>query len=140
MNGIRMPNLNVVYITGRLTRDPEMRYTKSGVGVFNGRLASNTFYRTADGEWSRDTTYVSFVAWQALAERCYENLKKGSAILIHGRLNSSEWENAEGEKRSQLEIRADRVSFLDRTVHDLPGDENPDEAEVAESDLEAVEE
>ena len=140
MNGIRMPNLNVVYITGRLTRDPEMRYTKSGVGVFNGRLASNTFFRTADGEWNRDTTYISFVAWQALAERCYENLKKGSAVLIHGRLNSSEWENADGDKRSQLEIRADRISFLDRTVSDVPEDGDPDESEDVESDLEAVQE
>lgn len=137
MNGIRMPNLNVVYITGRLTRDPEMRYTQNGVAVFNGRLASNSFYRAADGEWKKDTTYTGFVAWQALAERCYENLKKGSAVLVHGRLNSSEWETSEGEKRFQLEIRADRVSFLDRTVSDLP--EASDDAVDEEEDLEEVE-
>jgi single-strand DNA-binding protein len=122
MNDIRMPNLNTVYVTGRLTRDPELRYTKSGVAVFHGRLANNTFFRTADGEWNRDTAYFGFVAWQALAERCYEHLKKGSAVLLHGRLTSDEWETADGEKRSQLEIRADRVSFLDRTAGDGHGE------------------
>lgn len=115
MNGLKLPNLNVVFIAGRLTRDPELRYTQSGIPVFHGRLASNTFYKTADGEWRKETTYAGFVAWQALAERCYERLKKGSALIVSGRLNSSEWETTEGEKRSQLEIRADRVQFLERT-------------------------
>ncbi|MFC1499879.1 single-stranded DNA-binding protein [Candidatus Zixiibacteriota bacterium] len=138
MNGIRMPNLNVVYITGRLTRDPELRYTQNGVAVFNGRLASNSFYRAADGEWKKDTTYTGFVAWQALAERCYENLKKGSAVLVHGRLNSDEWETAGGEKRYQLDIRADRVSFLDRTTTDHP--DASEESAEREEEMEAVKE
>jgi single-strand DNA-binding protein len=118
MNGLRMPHINSLHISGRLTRDPELRYTQAGVPVFKGRIASNSFYRSADGEWQQETTYVGLVAWQALAERCYENLKKGSAILVSGRLSSSEWENEDGEKRSMLEVRADRVQFLDRMFVD----------------------
>jgi single-strand DNA-binding protein len=115
MNGLRLPNLNAVHLSGRLTRDPELRYTQAGVPVLNGRMAANTFYRAADGEWRRETAYISFVAWQGLAERCFEQLRKGSAVLISGRLASSEWENEQGERRSSVEIRADRVQFLDRS-------------------------
>ncbi len=131
MNGLKMPRLNQVVISGRLTRDPEMRYTGSGVPVLHGRLASNFFYRAADGEWNQETTYAGFVAWQGLAERCYENLSKGSAVLITGRLTSSEWETDKGEKRSQIEIRADRVQFLDRTGE---ADGTTDEEAVAETE------
>ncbi len=133
MNGLRMPNLNSLTISGRLTRDPELKYTQSGVPVFKGRMANNTFFKSADGEWKTETAYTGFVAWQALAERCYENLKKGSAIIVSGRLSSSEWETTEGEKRSQIEVRADRVQFLDRTSVD-------DGAEMEGSDPESDQE
>lgn len=129
MNGLRMPHLNSVHLSGRLTKDPELRYTQSGTPVLKARIANNTFFRSADGDWKRETTYVGVVAWQALAERCYENLKKGSAVLVSGRLTSSEWETEQGEKRSALELRADRVQFLDRVS--APGEEPDDTAEEA---------
>lgn len=138
MNGLRMPNLNSVTISGRLTRDPELRYTQSGVPVFRGRMANNTFFKSADGEWNRETAYTGFVAWQALAERCYENLKKGSAVIVTGRLSSSEWETSEGEKRSQIEIRADRVHFLDRASTDAGEEMTEPEPESGE-EVEEVE-
>lgn len=118
MNGLRMPNLNTATISGRLTIGPKMQYTQDGTPVFRARLANNTFYKGADGEWKRDTAYIDFICWQGLAERCYEYLKKGSAVIVTGRLVSSEWEDGEGEKRSKFEIRADLVQFLDRTAGD----------------------
>jgi len=128
MNGLKMPNLNITIVSGRLTRAPELKYTQSGVPVLRARLANNNFYRTADGEWKREATFVGFVAWQALAERCYENLQKGSAVMVTGRLNSSEWETGEGEKRSQIEIRADRVQFLERKPsEEIDGQQEADE-------------
>jgi single-strand DNA-binding protein len=128
MNGLKMPNLNITIVSGRLTRTPELKYTQSGVPVLRARLANNNFYRTADGEWKREATFVGFVAWQALAERCYENLQKGSAVMVTGRLNSSEWETGEGEKRSQIEIRADRVQFLERKPsEEIDGQQEVDE-------------
>ena len=128
MNGLKMPNLNITIVSGRLTRTPELKYTQSGVPVLRARLANNNFYRTADGEWKREATFVGFVAWQALAERCYENLQKGSAVMVTGRLNSSEWETGDGEKRSQIEIRADRVQFLERKPsEEIDGQQEADE-------------
>jgi len=123
MNGNRMPHLNAVHLSGRLTKDPELRYTKAGVPVFNARVANNSYFRLADGEWQQETTYIGFVAWQALAERCYESLKKGSAVLVSGRLTSNEWEAEDGQKRSMIELRADRVQFLDRLSADDPMEE-----------------
>jgi len=138
MNGLKMPNLNVVVLTGRMTRTPELKYTQSGVPVLHARIANNTYYRAADGEWKSEATYVGFVAWQALAERCYENLQKGSAVVITGRLNSNEWETSDGEKRSQIEIRADRVQFLDR--QDNGASDNQQELEeVMDEQVEEVE-
>jgi single-strand DNA-binding protein len=131
MNEIRLPSLNTVHLSGRLTRDPELRYTQSGVPVFNARLATNHFFRAADGEWKRETTYIGVVAWQGLAERCFENLHKGSAVLVGGRLASSEWETEKGERRSSVEIRADRIQFLDRPQ---PGEEGGGDAEGAEEE------
>lgn len=113
---LKMPSLNQVFITGRLTRDPELRYTQSGVPFLNARLASNSYYRGADGEWKQETTFFGLVAWQGLAERCFEELRKGSAVMVSGRLQSSEWTSTDGEKRSSLEIRADRIQFLEATV------------------------
>ncbi|MCK4772800.1 MAG: single-stranded DNA-binding protein [Candidatus Latescibacteria bacterium] len=128
MNGLKMPNLNITIVSGRLTRTPELKYTQSGVPVLRARLANNNFYRTADGEWKREATFVGFVTWQALAERCYENLQKGSAVMVTGRLNSSEWETGDGEKRSQIEIRADRVQFLERKPsEEIDGQQEADE-------------
>jgi single-strand DNA-binding protein len=133
MNGIRLPHLNAVNLAGRLTRDPELRYTQSGIPVFNARVAANSFFRTADGEWKRETAYVGVVAWQGLAERCFENLRKGSAVLVAGRLASSEWETEKGERRSSLEIRADRIQFLDRPQ---PGEEEAEGSEGAGAEAE----
>jgi single-strand DNA-binding protein len=130
MNGLRMPNVNNVLLSGRLTRDPELRYTQSGVPVVNMRIASNHYWRAGDGEWKKDTTFTDIVAWQGLAERSFERLKKGSPVFVVGRLNSSEWENAAGEKRSSLEVRADSVQFLERTGDEETAEETPAEVEV----------
>ena len=138
MNGLKMPNLNVVVLTGRLTRTPELKYTQSGVPVLHARIASNSYYRAADGEWKKEATFVGFVAWQVLAERCYENLQKGSAVVVTGRLHSSEWETSDGAKRSQVEIRADRVQFLDRQDNET-SDNQQELEEVLDEQAEEVE-
>ena len=66
------------------------------------------------GEWRDDTCFVNIVAWRELAERCGDKLKKGSAVLVEGRLQSRSWETEDGQKRSTIEVSADRVQFLDR--------------------------
>lgn len=114
MSDIKLVNINKVMLTGRLTRDPELRYTPSGVAVMTFSLALNRRYKDQSGEWKEEVSFVSVVAWQRQAELASEYLKKGSAVFVEGRLQSRSWETGEGQKRSVLEVRAERLQFLDR--------------------------
>ena len=91
-----------------------MRYIQSGAAVANVRIGSTRRFRDQAGEWRDDTCFVNVVAWRELAERCGDSLKKGSAVLVEGRLQSRSWETDDGQKRSVLEINADRIQFLDK--------------------------
>jgi len=114
---LRLPSLNRVIIAGNLTRDPEVRYTQSGAAVANLGLASSRYYKDPKdpaGEWKEDTCFVTVVAWAQLAERAGDSLKKGSPVLVEGRLQSRSWETDDGQKRSVIEIRADSIQNLER--------------------------
>ena len=106
-----MANLNRVYLMGNLTRDPEIRYTPGGRAVGDLRLAVNRTFQTADGERRDETCYVSIVVWGRQAETCGEYLRKGSPVLVEGRLQYDEWEK-EGQKFNRLRVVANRVQFL----------------------------
>ena len=114
MTTIRLPNLNRVYLVGRLTKDPEVRQTQSGRSVLNARMAVNLAYRDKEGNWQEDVTFINLVAWRRLADLCGEFLHKGSPILVEGRLKSRTWEDREGKNRDVVEIHAERVQFLDK--------------------------
>ena len=114
MAEIKLPRLNRVYLVGRLTKDPEVKQTQTGKSVLNARLAINHPYRDGEGNWQEEVTYIDVVTWQRLAELCGEYLHKGSAVLVEGRLRSRSWESEEGKSRSVIEVRADRVQFLDK--------------------------
>ena len=114
MAELKLPRLNRVYLVGRLTKDPEVKQTQTGKSVLNARMAANQPYRDAEGNWQEEVTYIDMVAWQRLAELCGEYLSKGSPVLVEGRLRTRSWETSQGENRSVIEIRADRVQFLDK--------------------------
>ena len=114
MSDIKLVTINKVMLSGRLTRDPELRYTPSGVAVMTFSLALNRRYKDQSGEWKEEVSFVNVVAWQKQAELASEYLKKGSAVFVEGRLQSRSWETSEGQKRSVLEVRAERLQFLDR--------------------------
>jgi single-strand DNA-binding protein len=114
MADVRLASVNKVLLTGRLTRDPEMRYTPSGTAVSSFSVASSRNYKGQDGEWKQVVAYVNVVAWDKLAVLVNEYLKKGSAVYLEGGLNSRSWETEEGQKRSVLEVRAQNIQFLDR--------------------------
>lgn len=99
---------------GNLTRDPELRYIPSGSAVSNLRLAVNRTYKNQSGEMKEEVTYVNIVVWGKQAENCAEYLSKGSPVFVEGRLQSRQWETEEGQKRSTLEVVADRIQFLER--------------------------
>ena len=107
-----MANLNRVILAGRLTRDPEVRYTPSGTAVADLGFAVSDNYRNKAGELVERACFVDVVVWGRQAETSGEYLRKGSPALIEGRLQFDQWENQQGEKRSKLRVRAERVQFL----------------------------
>jgi single-strand DNA-binding protein len=114
MSDLRLGYLNSVQIIGRLVADPELRYTQKGAPVCDFRIASSRRYKNREtGEQQEETLFINIVAWRRQAELANDFLKKGSAVLIEGRLRSRQWETAEGDKRSAIEIVAWRIQFLD---------------------------
>ena len=103
-----MIDLAKALIIGRLTQDPEIRYTPKGMAVATMRVAVN--YRGRDR--SEESSFFDVVAFGKLAEICGEYLSKGRAILVDGRLRERRWESKEG-RRSRFEIVASTVEFLD---------------------------
>ena len=122
MADLRMPDLNKVFLAGRLTRDPELRYLSSGTPLCRMGLAVSRFYKTREGERREETLFVDVVAWRGTAEYCGENLKKGRPILVEGTLRSDHWEDkTTGQKRSKIEVQADRIQTLDWDSDGGPG-------------------
>jgi single-strand DNA-binding protein len=106
-----MPNCNKVFLMGNLTKDPELRYTAGGAPVANLRMAINRVYQSQAGE-KKDVCYVTVVVWGKQAEAAGEYLKKGRPVFVEGRLQSRTWETEDKQKRSILEVVAERVQFL----------------------------
>ena len=107
-----MASYNRVLLMGNLTRNPEIRYTPSGTAVADLGLAINESYKNKAGEMVEQTCFVDVVVWGRQAETSSEYLQKGSPVFVEGRLQLDQWESQEGEKRSKLRVRADRVQFL----------------------------
>ena len=103
---------NLCVLMGNLTKDPDLRYTKSGAAVANFGLAVNRTYTDGSGEKQEDTCFVDVVCWNRLAEVCAEFLQKGRPALVEGRLHQRSWETEEGKKRYKLEVVARSVKFL----------------------------
>lgn len=104
-----MINLAKALIAGRLTKDPEIRYTAKGMAVTNLRVAVN--FRGRDRK--EEASFFDVVAFGKLAEQCGEYLAKGRTVLVEGRMRQRSWESDEGARRSRLEIIASTVEFLD---------------------------
>jgi len=114
MADLKMPELNSVVIAGNLTRDPVFRQTTNGTPVVNFSIASNRKYRDASNQWQEEVCYVGVVAWNRLADSCTNRLKKGSAVLIDGELQSHVFKNDDGVSRNIIEIKARRIQFLNK--------------------------
>ena len=112
-----MSNLNKVMLIGRLTRDPEMRYTPSGQPVTSFSIATNRYGKGPDGDRREFTDYHNIVAWnigaRSLAELVAQYTKKGSLVYVEGRLQTRSWEGQDGQKRRTTEVVANDVQFLD---------------------------
>ena len=113
MRGAHVASLNKVFLIGRLTRDPELRFLPNGTPKADLRLATSREYKDKSGEKQKDTCYVDIVVWSRQAEIAKQYLAKGRQIFVEGRLEYQEWEK-DGVKRSKHVVVADVVQFLDR--------------------------
>ena len=110
----KIVNLNKILLVGRLTRDPELRHVPNGSPVTNFGIAVNRRWRDSSGEFKEESCFVTIVCWARLAELCAEHLHKSSMVFVEGRLQSRSWEVEGGDKRVTIEVRADKVQFLDK--------------------------
>jgi single-strand DNA-binding protein len=107
-----MASFNKALLIGNLTKDPELRYTPNGTAVANLRLAVNRKFKDRTGELKEDTCFITVTAWDKEAENCSKYLQKGRAIFVEGILQSRSWDTPEGQKRSAIDVRAERIQFL----------------------------
>ena len=114
MADLKMPEINYVIVAGNLTKDPIFRETTNKTPVVNFSIASNRKYKDSSNQWQEDVCYVGIVAWNKLAESCRDRLKKGSAVLVDGELQSRSWKSDDGHNRSIVEIKARRIQFLNK--------------------------
>ena len=131
-----MSDTNSLILMGNLTRDPEVRHTPSGVAVTNFGLASNRKYKQGD-DLKEDVCFVDVTVFGSTAKAVGDHLTKGRKVLVEGRLRFHSWEAEDGQKRSKLDVIANRVNFLPRAGKNDNGNGNdefdgtiPDDSEI----------
>jgi len=138
-----MASFNKAILLGNLTRDPELRTIPSGATVCNFDLAINRVYTTQAGERKEEVCYVTIVVWGKQGELCAQYLKKGRSAHVEGHLQQRSWTTPEGQKRSKLEVVAERVQFLGdgrgSRVSTAPDPDADPPAQVPEADPPAAE-
>ena len=103
-------NLNSITVVGNITRDPEMRFTPSGVSKVTFGVAVNRSWRNQQTqEWEEQTSFFNVVCWGDMAENVSDSIAKGTRVIVQGRLEQRSWETEQGEKRTVVEIIADEV-------------------------------
>lgn len=123
-----MSDLNHTTMTGRLTRDPELRRTKNGQSVCQFTIASNKIWTNEKGK-QEDTVFMDVVVWGKQAENISNILRKGKYAMVTGRLKQESWEN-EGQRRSKIIINADTVDFPPKDMYAQSSNSQPVEEEV----------
>ncbi len=106
-----MANDNFVQIIGNVTRDPELRFTTSGVAVCSFGIAWTPRRRNANGEWEDgETSFFNCSAWRDLGENIAASIGKGNRVVVTGSVRSRDWEDRDGNKRTSIEIDVDECS------------------------------
>lgn len=119
--------LNHIVLIGRLTKDPELRYTNNGTAVASFTLAVNRFKKD-------EADFINIVAWKAQAENCAQYLTKGSQVAVEGRLQIRSYEDKEQKRRTVAEVVANSVQFLD-TKNKQSSEPEFDPMQVGEDDV-----
>ena len=127
--------LDKVMLIGNLTRDPETRYLASGKAMSRFGMAMNRSYRTQDGEKKEEVCYVNVTTWDRTAEIAQEYLSKGSPVFVEGRLRFYQLEGDDGQKRSGLEVVAERLQLLPKGGDSSKTDGRSDVAETYQDEI-----
>jgi single-strand DNA-binding protein len=114
-------SVNKAILVGRLGRDPETRYTSAGQAVCNFTLATDETYRDRSGERQKRTEWHRIVVWGKQAEIAQQYLHKGSLIFVEGRIQTRQWDDREGQKRTSVEIVANNFRMLGGRGEGAPG-------------------
>lgn len=128
-------NLNKVFIAGNLTRDPELRQTTGGHAVCSFSIATNRFYKDSNGQRQQQAEFHNIVAWGRQAEIIHQYLKKGSILLVEGRLQTRSWQDQQGAKHYRTEIVADQIQLGPRTTGGTTGDWKDQGADLGSQDF-----
>jgi len=108
-----MNDYSLAIVVGRLTRDPELKYTNpGGIPYLRMSIAVNRQVKTEGAEPRKTVSFVDVSVWRRLAELCSQFLKKGRAVMVVGSLRQSRWVGKDGAAKSRIEVLADRVQFL----------------------------
>ena len=107
-----MRGFSKAIITGNLTRDPELRTTPNGASVCSFSVAVNRVYRDANGEQKEDVSYIDCSAWNKLGEMINQYAKKGTGVLVSGRLSQRSFEGKDGVRRSRTEVVVEDFNFI----------------------------
>lgn len=110
--------INRVVLVGRMTKDPELRYTPNGVATASFTLATNRPFTNQNGE--READFIQIVTWRAQAENCAKYTSKGSLVGVDGRIQTRSYDNNEGRRIFVTEVVADSVQFLDTKKESNP--------------------
>lgn len=118
-------NLNKAFVLGNLTRDPELRQTTSGQAVCSFGLATNRFYTDSAGQKQEQTEFHNIVTWGRQAEIAHQYLRRGSLVLIEGRIQTRSWQDQQGNKRYKTEVVTERMQLGPRGTAAADGGGTP---------------
>ena len=109
-----MQNLNITIVAGYVGQDPRLRFTAGGTAVANFSLATSENWKDRGGEWKKKTTWHNIVVWGSMAETVNDNIKKGTPLLVIGKLQTRKWQDKEGMTKYTTEIVSQNIQFLSR--------------------------
>ncbi len=133
---LNLPRINSVIVSGRLTRDVELRYTGSGTPVASMSIAVDRRYLDSDNNWQSDTSFFRISAWAGVAERAAESLSKGAPVIIEGTLRSQTWKDKEDKTRTTVEIVARRIQNLEREAQEgAPEEKSPSDDQESDDEI-----
>lgn len=122
---LRLPELNRVELAGRLTRDPELKYTTTGQPYCRLGVAQTRYWRDAQNQRQEETLFIDVTQWGKGAEFTAEHLRKGRAVLVEGSLTLNEWtDQTTGQRRQKIDVRAQRVQSMEWDDDAPPGAES----------------